>query len=409
GLVAARGSLAGCAPPEVVEALDQQNEEIAEKWDELDAQAGVQALNIQLLAWHMNSLQGILYKQLQDSVDGGPKSFATQLSTLATEGSRFPGELKGGATQVSLDELTWATTGYGFTRDVAMASRGYAFITRRNVPPPLGAFAGPLAPLFEGGGDIQFAASGGDGGGSTYWGDTPPGGAPGHGGSTGDIGTTDFLIAEDHANVTVSYPGCGTVTLPARASVRATDKNDTSDNHTWSAGPYTDEDPGMEKQYRHTLLPCDNPLYCPNVFVGGMAYNIGDQEDGNIWAQPKLYSLVQRDYKVRSAAGVTSDPWLLRFNFQFSPNRTSSFDNRGLTLGNGTDISVQSTLASGLAYYHRRGRWNEPPNLWNPFWRATLASADIDGSGEADVSRTVGGVAAQAYDALIQAGFKGTH
>ena len=128
GLVAARGSLAGCAPPEVVEALDQQNEEIAEKWDELDAEAGVQALNIQLLAWHMNSLQGILYKQLQDSVDGGPKSFATQLSTLATEGSRFPGELKGGATQVSLDELTWATTGYGFTRDVAMASRGYAFI-----------------------------------------------------------------------------------------------------------------------------------------------------------------------------------------------------------------------------------------------------------------------------------------
>lgn len=191
--------------------------------------------------------------------------------------------------------------------------------------------------------------------------------------------------------------------------MRATDQNDTSDNHTWGADGASKEDPGKEKQYRHTLLPCDNPKYCPNVFVGGMAFNTGDVNDKNLWAQPKLFSLVQRDYKVRDAAGVAPDPWLLRFNFQFSPARTSSFDNRGLTLASGTDISVQYSLATGLAYYHRRGRWNEPPNLWNPFWRATLASADVDASGNADVERTVGGPAAQAYNALIKAGFKGAH
>ncbi|ATB41476.1 hypothetical protein CYFUS_006942 [Cystobacter fuscus] len=403
-LVAARVSIAGCSPPpEVLEALDEQNEEIQEKWDDLDAAAGVQALNIQMMAWHMSGLEGKLYEQLQESVDGGPKSFATQLSKLASEGTRFQAELKGGATQVSLDELTWATSGSGWFRDMAMASRGYEFITRRAVPAPTATADGPIGQL-----DITVTPNGA-GGGSTYWGDTPPGGANGHGGSTGDPGTTDFLIAEDHATVTASYAGCSGVPVPARAMVRATDMNDTSDNHTWGAGAAVGEDPGMEKQYRHTLLPCDNPKYCPNVFVGGMAFNTGDVNDKNLWAQPKLFSLVQRDYKVRDAAGVLRDPWLLRFNFQFSPARTSSFDNRGLTLADGTDISVQYSLATGLAYYHRRGRWNEPPNLWNPFWRATLASADVDASGNADVERTVGGPAAQAYNALIRAGFKGAH
>ncbi|WP_395836545.1 pilus assembly protein TadG-related protein [Cystobacter fuscus] len=403
-LVAARASIAGCSPPpEVIAALEEENAEIQEKWDELDAAAGVQALNIQMMAWHLSGLEGKLYKQLQESVDGGPKSFATQLSKLASEGTRFEGELQGGATQVSLDELTYATLGYGWFRDMAMASRGYEFITRRAVPPPTATADGPMGQL-----EITVTPDGA-GGGSTYWGDTPPGDANGHGGSTGEPGTTDFLIAEDHATVTASYAGCAGTPVRARASVRATDQNDTSDNHTWGAAGVVGEDPGKEKQYRHTLLPCDNPKYCPNVFVGGMAFNTGDQNDKNLWAQPKLFSLVQRDYKVRDAAGVRPDPWLLRFNFQFSPARTSSFDNRGLTLASGTDISVQYSLATGLAYYHRRGRWNEPPNLWNPFWRATLASADVDADGNADVERTVGGPAAQAYNALVKAGFKGTH
>lgn len=413
-LVAARASIAGCnPPPEVLEALDEENDEIKEKWDELDAAAGTQAINIQMMAWHLTGLEDKLYKQLQESVDGGPKSFATQLSKLASEGSRFEGELKGGATQVSLDELSWATTGRNWARDMAMASRGYEFITRRTVPPPTATADGPMGQL-----DITVTPDGA-GGGSTYWGDTPPGAANGHGGSTAERGTSDFLIAEDHATVTASYNGCQGAPMRAVAAVRATDKNDTSDDHTWGvAGGASNTDPGMEKQYRHTLLPCDRPEYCPNVFVGGMAYNTNDITDTtdatgkqvtNVWAQPKLFSLVQRDYKVRDAAGGVRDPWLLQFNFQFSPLRTSSFDNRGQTLADGTDISVQSSLATGLAYYHRRGRWNEPPNLWNPFWRATLVSADIDDSGNADVARTLGGPAAQAYNALIHAGFKGTH
>jgi hypothetical protein len=40
-------------------------------------------------------------------------------------------------------------------------------------------------------------------------------------------------------------------------------------------------------------------------------------------------------------------------------------------------------LATGIAYYHRIAArdplvWNEPPNLLNPFWRATLVPIDID-------------------------------
>ncbi|HZI03174.1 MAG TPA: hypothetical protein VEZ71_04095, partial [Archangium sp.] len=109
-----------------------------------------------------------------------------------------------------------------------------------------------------------------------------------------------------------------------------------------------------------------------------------------------------------------SDPWNLLFRFRFTPESNGTFDSHGLHLADGTDISVQAALATGLAYYHRRGRWNEPPNLWNPFWRATLVAADIDTGGDlrrggTDIPDTVGGPAAEAYRQLISAGYKGVH
>jgi hypothetical protein len=34
-------------------------------------------------------------------------------------------------------------------------------------------------------------------------------------------------------------------------------------------------------------------------------------------------------------------------------------------------------LARAQVYYHRPGAWQEPPNLFNPFWAARLAPTDV--------------------------------
>lgn len=44
--------------------------------------------------------------------------------------------------------------------------------------------------------------------------------------------------------------------------------------------------------------------------------------------------------------------------------------------------SSQAVVSNGIAYYHRQGHWNEPANLLNPYWRATLVPANIDGRPE---------------------------
>ncbi|ATB32158.1 pilus assembly protein TadG-related protein [Melittangium boletus] len=410
-LNAARVATQGC--PEAtaaLEALESQEEEISSKWDELDASAGVQSLNIQLLAFHLAMMQSEMLGRLKDSVSGGDKSFATQMTKLASEGSRFPRELHAGPTPISVRELDQALGGNDFALDMAMASRGYGFITKRQGVGPLGAAGGILGALASVGGVLNVSR----GGGSAYWSRSSYGlFNAGHGGRADG---TYFSYAEDHATVRVTFPAlpmCAPMTFFARAFVRATDLNDTSDDHAWSPviPGKGHADPGMEKQYRHTLLPCDDPRYCPNTFVGGLAYNTGDHSDDNNWAQPKLFSLVQRDYVVR---GPNSDPWNLSFRFHLGKQGYGAFDNNGFTTGQGIPVGTQSALATGMAYYHRRGHWNEPPNLWNPFWRATLVSADIDRQGDlryggGDVPATVGATAAEAFQHLIRNGYRGVH
>ncbi|MBN1203566.1 MAG: Tad domain-containing protein [Myxococcaceae bacterium] len=396
-LNAARVAAAGCpAAAVVLDALNEEHVAIQEKWHELDGNAGVQALNIQILGGHLRGMQGAMYAQLQAAVSGEQDSFAAQLSVLASEGSRYPGELKAGLTNVSLAELEYATSdGRSYAMDMAMATRGYEFITRRQGMPTFDGSHGVLGVLKGAGGSVTVI----EGGGSAYWGSSL-----GHGGRADEA---DFTWAEDHAEVEVQFPGCALFQVNATAGVKSTDRIDDTDDHWWTpAGTVLgDSDPGMEKQYRHTLGWVD-PEFVPSTFIGGMTYNTSDHSRDNLWAQPKLFALVQRDYKKR---GPNADPWNLLFRFSFTPDQSRPFDSNGWYLADGTDISVQEALGTGLAYYHRRGHWEEPPNLWNPFWRATLASADVDASGGADVQATVRAPAAAAFQALISAGYKGVH
>jgi hypothetical protein len=139
-------------------------------------------------------------------------------------------------------------------------------------------------------------------------------------------------------------------------------------------------------------------------------------EEANNFGQPKNFAVLQRDYAVRPSP---ADPWNLFFNFRFSAGGTGEqFDNRGLQTTGGLDISKQTAIAAGQAYYHRYHQWKEPPNFLNPFWRATLVVPDIDEAGkdtsrgqkldaETTLERLGTGFALRAYRELARRGFKG--
>jgi hypothetical protein len=139
---------------------------------------------------------------------------------------------------------------------------------------------------------------------------------------------------------------------------------------------------------------------------------VGGKDD--VWGQPKNFAIIQRDYRQRDPRRI--DPWNLFFRFRFSGESKpgTGFDGRGLQLGPAgsyTDISRQTALSTGIAYYHRRDHWREPPNLLNPYWRATLVPATVDKTGSDDLKDELRGAgvgwAADTYSALERQGFKG--
>jgi hypothetical protein len=289
----------------------------------------------------------------------------------------------------------------------AMGSRGFSFTTQRTLGGLVisAALRRVLIPP-----DTVLATNLG----SAYFADAPNHGALFPSGA--------FSWADDHgegiANVTTfarGQPPCPT-SMPgfsnAVALLRSTDRGDTTDVHVWSPGMRPDLEPPMQ---RHTLGRC---IDCPGIWPMFVDYNdLQLVRSSNLWGQPKNYAVVQRDYSVRMGGPVTNrDPWTRSFTFDFtgSGGSDSSFDNRGLRLSpqnGGLDISRQTALSAGIAYYHRHDHFKEPPNLLNPYWRATLVPYDVDQDGRTDVEDTLqnAGVdwAADAARGLRINGYKG--
>ncbi|HVG61888.1 MAG TPA: hypothetical protein VNA24_25220, partial [Hyalangium sp.] len=170
GMAGTEMAAAGCQPAaDLVVDLDEQLLEIEEKWHELDAAAGVQAYNIQKLGGFLRGMQGDMYERLLKKVDGSADSFAQQFAVMASQGSRWPDELMAGGTAVSVAELVHATSdGTSFALDMAMATRGHEFITRRQGVPAItgaGNARGVMAVLARAGATFNFTNTGG----SAYW------------------------------------------------------------------------------------------------------------------------------------------------------------------------------------------------------------------------------------------------
>ena len=153
-------------------------------------------------------------------------------------------------------------------------------------------------------------------------------------------------------------------------------------------------------------------LNCPSSWTNFVDYNLLKVAfPGDNFAQPKLPVTLTRDMTRRTSP----DPWNLLFNFRFnSGQRIDLRDNNGIRLSDGTDISLQTAMSTGISYYHRQGHWREPPNLLNPFWRAGITRADIDDQSRGltgDIPRVLNDSnvpwAVDAYRELYLAGFRG--
>ena len=138
-----------------------------------------------------------------------------------------------------------------------------------------------------------------------------------------------------------------------------------------------------EPQVRHDLRGSGATR---NSWPWALEYNYRELANpNNDFGQPKLYAIVERDFAQRA----TPYPWDLFFKFRFSASGEGAAFDLGRKEGTfkspaGADLQHQVAISSAIVYYHRpvkndaTSAWDEPPNLWNPFWRATLYAPDDD-------------------------------
>jgi hypothetical protein len=354
-------------------------------------------------------VQLLEYTRLMGEINN--QSLADEIVDAAKAGSRVAGEWSapGGGDSVSNREIgffTGATTPIDILNShhvfAAMGSRGFSFMTGRSGIPAmviqqqlraLGYVVPPDNTTVVNQGSSYFST------------------LPNHG-ALWPLVNGKYSWTDDHGVNTLRYNHfffpCRRYqsAFPTMVLLNSTDSTDPTDLHVWSPFFFVDTVPAPA---RHTLGRC---VRCPSMWPTFIDYNPLPlvQEDDN-FGQPKNFAVIQRDYGVRAASGQPVDPWNLGFRFRFSPERESGFDNRGLVLADGTNISKQTALSAGITYYHRKGHWKEPPNLLNPYWRATLVPLTVDDQGEGDVPDTLGDVgtgwAGETFEALRAQGYEG--
>ncbi len=382
-------------------------------WDPLDQAAALQARNNQSQAatlyfaqldafyrelYFSNLRNQQLTRQVVNRAAGGEPEWQAPNTDSVTvrEVGLFPSQ--GAVLQLNIfnRHQVWAT----------MGSLGHPFVTSR---------------FWDGGLKIQQALRGIIGNdlqgtllhmGSAYYSPTL------HGNTLFTVEGT-FAWADDHGFGVERYSGigCSGLTLPvfSIAWAKSTDLSDNMDQHFWLT--LLDSPDAQPAEVRHTMGSC---FVCPSVWTRFVDYDwVKVAMGGDAFGQPKNHAVVQRDYTLRPRA---ADPWNLAFRFRFTPagedlelGRQVSGANQRIVLRNGgIDVSRQTALSTGITYYHRAGHWKEPPNLFNPFWRAGLVHADVDDQARSrggDVAQTLNGAgvgwAAQAWGELHRVGYRG--
>ncbi len=381
--------------------LQTYQNKLKTKWDSLDQAAGAQSIGLQGLAGDMNREHQVKrLEHLRDKVLD-KQTLAGEVVKAASKGSKWSDEWSAhpsAVTSINVGDELGVIKPREFLKHhlgAAMGSRGFSFVTTRSGGGAL--LARALNEELPKPDYVTMTDRG-----SAWWGPSNN-----HGGSMS--GKASW--ADDHGDATVFFLRNEAPCPPMfgdgdakKSYVHSTDQQDTGDEHVW--------DPGSDSegaQTRHTMGTCND---CPGIWPGFLDYEETRITNGdNLFGQPKNYALIQRDYETR---GENADPWNLLFRFRFTPSAVK-FDNNGIRLtspeGGDVNISKQTALSAGLAYYHRQGYWQETPNFFNPFWRATLVPATIDNKDGKDVTKALNSAgvkwAAEAYKELNSKGYKG--
>jgi hypothetical protein len=196
--------------------------------------------------------------------------------------------------------------------------------------------------------------------------------------------------AHTHGSDTPVTVQCGdearTVTL-RDAWVLTTHLQNRSDQHVYgdrgdgrsNEGAVDDGVESGEVYMRHTVAPC-LPQDCPTVWHGLRMLNSTVLDESTDFQQPTLISMITRDYANEDARY----PWNLFFNYRWAEDQYT-FDNGdparlGELHDRGKVLRRQAAFSSAAVYYHRPAGqgagFQEAPNLFNPFWRATLVSSE---------------------------------
>jgi hypothetical protein len=222
---------------------------------------------------------------------------------------------------------------------------------------------------------------------------------------------------DEESRITVNYAGPdaalgqpGTISgnLRFEGWVGSTDRQNTTDQHNWCPEDFEPDDTPPDE--RHTMHPhavpgggMPDPCAASScIWPGFRDTNAGKIADrGDVFGQPKLFATATRDLSGQK------DPWNIFLNFKFSNSgagATTDFTAKHAVAG--VEPQLQS-LAAAMAYYHRPGHWKEPPNFFNPYWRATLVRANVDGSWRSDVGSSVSAQHNDTLSELINVGYQG--
>ncbi len=367
-------------------------------WQGLDDAAGMQARSVQSEASAYHGLQAAALGAAQAKL--APFTTASLASTGATS--------NGGALGVANREFS---TGYGSgitdnSIDAAMGSRAHTFITRR-ADGARAIQAAIRTLLIPSGGQNEVTVNAMKGNG--YFATTQTHGAR--------PATGYAAWGDEESSVTVNYagpravlgnPGVASGNLRFEGWVGSTDKQNTTDSHNWCPEDFKpDDDPPDE---RHTMLPHSVPaggLFDPCaasscIWPNFIDTNAGPLADpGDVFGQPKLFAAASKDLSTQS------DPWNLFFNFKFRQSGAGETTNfKAEHAVSGVQPQMQS-LAAAMAYYHRPGHWKEPPNLFNPYWRATLVRANVDSTWRGDIGASVSAGNNAVLSDLLAVGYAG--
>jgi hypothetical protein len=375
--------------------LDNEKQNVDNKWQNDDQNAANQAKRIVQAAARWRDLQVVTYGSLLASVLPSGRLAQSVFNGVDTDiNSEVSADVKNfgsvNSAVVNPDDKVPPLHSIAAT----MGSRASTFVTARdNAYIPIGVM---ISKLIQNDCDLCVVLPLDMQGGSGFGVDREQ--SQTNGGISGDS-----AWGEDHGNVTmftwvndcVPFVGFG---WSSQSHVRAS-SDDGTQEHDW--GGNSDSDPSIHKLGSCTQSPC------PNMWPAFVDYNEANVDQSNkLFGQPLLYALGTRDMKSQPR-----DPWNL--NFKFSVFSGTQFDNMD---PNGNEVTKagmdkQASLSAAITYYHRPNpvggpsRFKEPPNFFNPFWRATLYKPDTD----ADVTLLGAGLtsAAATFTGLKAAGFKG--